>query len=800
MKPNSTSFRCAAFVLLSSSILVLGVALLASIDATAASFSGVWTARPLAYTPAGGPGARGWVDLIYDPVIGQPVLFGGSGGDYMNDVLDMDLAGSRWVEVEPYEPNVTPYGPPCPRDEHAVEYDSLNRLYWSVGGSGFACGSQTSIVGAGSSSTTIVDPTLAGTTVDFYNDWLVTILPEVPFYTYVSAYDPATKTLTLLDTFPGDPTGLNYTLRPQGGGGTWYYDPATRTWGGFEAPSFGYVGPKPISRLSSALAYSTNDNAMVMFGGSIYNDTWALDAQTKSWVFLRGDGWPGQPARRAQITNSMVYDSRNDAFVLYGGRCADGSGCGSVPYNGNLGDTWVYRLATNTWTQMMPAMSPPPLEQHTMSYDAANGVVVLFGGDDGATFLNDVWVYDVPSNTWTQVDISGDAPEPRRLHAMVYDPAVAEHIVYGGVRVDGSSLADVWSLRLTGAGDVPPIASFLVSPASGDTTTDFLFDASTSRDPDGFIVSYAWDFGDTTAGSGVTVHHSYAVAGTYTVRLTVTDNGGATGSSTAQVVVLSSTHQVSGTVNTRGTPLSGVSLAATGGVTCTNSDAAGRYACTAPQGWSGTVTPAFTGYSFAPPWRSYSGLSADQTAQDYFAAASADTVWVDDAVPAGAMLGSDFESWNWVSSNPTPYVGMLAHQSALVSGMHQHYFQGASATLAIGKRDILSTYVYLDPVNPPREIMLQWYDGSWEHRAYWGANLLAWGIDGSASRRYMGTLPPAGQWVQLTVPAAQVGLEYHTLSGMAYTLYDGRATWDHAGKVIGGLPPPEPPSSSRNAN
>ena len=46
----------------------------------------------------------------------------------------------------------------------------------------------------------------------------------------------------------------------------------------------------------------------------------------------------------------------------------------------------------------------------------------------------------------------------------------------------------------------------------------------------------------------------------------------------------------------------------------------------------------------------------------------------------------------------------------------------------------------------------------------------------------MGALPALGQWVRLEVPAAQVGLEGRTLNGMAFTLNDGRATWDYAGK------------------
>jgi hypothetical protein len=115
--------------------------------------------------------------------------------------------------------------------------------------------------------------------------------------------------------------------------------------------------------------------------------------------------------------------------------------------------------------------------------------------------------------------------------------------------------------------------------------------------------------------------------------------------------------------------------------------------------------------------------------------------------------------------------------------LHQHYFWNATARLSVAVGDTLFAYVYLDPLNPPSELMLQWNDGSWEHRAYWGANLIGFGTDASASRRYMGALPPVGQWVRLQVPAAQVGLEGRILNGMAYTLYNGRATWDRAGKT-----------------
>jgi RHS repeat-associated protein len=155
-------------------------------------------------------------------------------------------------------------------------------------------------------------------------------------------------------------------------------------------------------------------------------------------------------------------------------------------------------------------------------------------------------------------------------------------------------------------------------------------------------------------------------------------------------------------------------------------------------------------------------------------------VLMDDSIPAGATAGADGGyGWNWTGARPG---GMI----------HQHYFDGAANTLRVNVGDALYTWVWLDPANMPREIMLQWNDGSWEHRAYWGENKIAWGVDGTASRKYVGGLPAGGGWVKLEVPASDVGLEGRTVDGMAFTLYGGRAAWDKAGRR--GAPPPAPPN------
>jgi len=173
----------------------------------------------------------------------------------------------------------------------------------------------------------------------------------------------------------------------------------------------------------------------------------------------------------------------------------------------------------------------------------------------------------------------------------------------------------------------------------------------------------------------------------------------------------------------------------------------------------------------------------------------ADVVWVEDALPAGAIAGADGgDAWSWITSSPAPFSGTKATQSNISAGSHQHFFDNATAKLPILTGDTLFAYVYLDPANPPAEIMLQWNNANWEHRAYWGANKITYGVDGTVSRRYMGALPAAGQWVRLEVPASAVGLEGSSLKGMAFSLHGGRATWDAAGKSNQSSPPPPSPT------
>jgi len=96
--------------------------------------------------------------------------------------------------------------------------------------------------------------------------------------------------------------------------------------------------------------------------------------------------------------------------------------------------------------------------------------------------------------------------------------------------------ADFTVMDTTGSGNQPPTAEAGAS-VTGQVGTAVSFDGSASRDKDGTLAQYDWNFGDGKFGSGQTPSNTYAVAGTYNVTLTVTDDGGLSSSDTTSAVI-----------------------------------------------------------------------------------------------------------------------------------------------------------------------------------------------------------------------------------------------------------------------
>ena len=127
---------------------------------------------------------------------------------------------------------------------------------------------------------------------------------------------------------------------------------------------------------------------------------------------------------------------------------------------------------------------------------------------------------DGADGTLRAVPLDGSAPA-----RVVSGPAV------GGVDWRGSVL---W-LGPSAGEDAPPSAAFTQTCSYASCT----FNGSGSSDAEGPIRSWSWDFGDGSTGAGETLTHDYAAGGTYDVALTVTDQGGASRTTTRSVQVRS---------------------------------------------------------------------------------------------------------------------------------------------------------------------------------------------------------------------------------------------------------------------
>jgi PKD repeat protein len=90
---------------------------------------------------------------------------------------------------------------------------------------------------------------------------------------------------------------------------------------------------------------------------------------------------------------------------------------------------------------------------------------------------------------------------------------------------DGATDTANYSLEVDDGINNPPNA-VITSIICDNATRSCSYNGTGSSDSDGEISTYDWDFGDTSSGSsGATTNHSYAAYGSYTVRLTVTDDG-----------------------------------------------------------------------------------------------------------------------------------------------------------------------------------------------------------------------------------------------------------------------------------
>jgi arylsulfatase A-like enzyme len=166
---------------------------------------------------------------------------------------------------------------------------------------------------------------------------------------------------------------------------------------------------------------------------------------------------------------------------------------------------------------------------------------LLFGSgprdDDEIIFTYDQELRGVRAGEWklllaysagqAWMDECGAAPHPLLLYRIATDPGETANLAaeYPEVVDFLQGELDAFQASLVQAGNQPPIGNILFSVIGKDPFI-VQFDARSSSDRDGSLVSYTWKFGDGSTASGQLVSHTYAKPGEYIATLLVEDEGG----------------------------------------------------------------------------------------------------------------------------------------------------------------------------------------------------------------------------------------------------------------------------------
>jgi PKD repeat protein len=201
---------------------------------------------------------------------------------------------------------------------------------------------------------------------------------------------------------------------------------------------------------------------------------------------------------------------------------------------------------------------------------------------------------------------------------------------------DGASV--MTSVQIESTVNQNPVPVAAVTPTGGLAPLDVEFSSAGSDDPDGTIVSYAWDFGDGNTSSDPNPTHTYA-AGTWTATLYTVDNEGGIGSTTVQVVANLAPTAVAGSDVTEGDGPLEVAFTGSGSTDADDEIVAYEW----DFGDGGTSTAADPTHTYAPGvW------TATLTVTDSRGATSTDTIEIDvNAVPTASITSN-------VTTGPAP--------------------------------------------------------------------------------------------------------------------------------------------------
>jgi hypothetical protein len=385
--------------------------------------------------------ARGGHAMTYHPGFERVLLHGGdSGGSSPTRYSDAwSFDGSAWSAV-PMNDVGDVLGP---RTRHHVVFDTQLDTLLLFGGDGNGPG----CVDAGGNVTCSDTWMLVG------NDWQVQTNGVATFGAEtmkdgVMVHDPH--------------GGLSYVIGGMQRSGlstmnVWSYNSAGPLWVN-RTPR----PEKPPAVFQGALAYDSNRNWSVLFGGQCISGDVDCEASTNSawpmetWIWYGGSSWVdysfvGQP--RPRQAHAMAYHPIRGEILMFGGingtinatTDCDGTGtvfCDAVWRFGNSGNTI-------RWEEVPHLNADPgPRYGHSWVYDPVQGGLALYGGFDPAgTRQSELWLWD--DGNWSLVSATPDpthgSPPRLAFHAMAFDEVTQELVLFGG-DAGSSMFGETWVL------------------------------------------------------------------------------------------------------------------------------------------------------------------------------------------------------------------------------------------------------------------------------------------------------------------------------------------------------------------
>lgn len=328
-------------------------------------------------------------------------------------------------------------------------------------------------------------------------------------------YDPQLQLLVLFGGYSGNDVPY------QEQSSTWVFNTTASTWTQLS------LDLAPYPRDAHTMQYIDATSEILVFGGGgfyydqsynnivkRFNDTWVFNSDPKTLSRAQvsnqamvglaegvlgnniiSDKWEQKTpavAPSARVEFDLVYVPGTNKAVLFGGEVH-----GSIYYN----DTWVYDFDTEAWVEKNPALVPPARSYQSMVYDPSSGKVVMFGGKGYYGEYNDTWLYDLNTNTWTEVEASGDITA-RLATAMVYNTQREKVVLVGGLSYAlGTYHTEFWefdtqtsswtNLTQTNTGTGPVGVGFEVVY---DQKNDLIISYG-GFDGDHHGKTYVWDYG-----------------------------------------------------------------------------------------------------------------------------------------------------------------------------------------------------------------------------------------------------------------------------------------------------------------